>query len=195
VQWTDGFRLDLPRLGVACTEGSVLFFVDAIQQFGALPLDVSAAHIDALAAGSHKWQMGPEGMGVFYCSPRARERLSLRQFGWRMLDHPYRFDAGEEHIATSARRFETGSPNTMGQLALAASLGVLERAGIETVGQRVLDNSRRLVDATRDIPGLWAVSDTRPGRLSGIVTIGHERSGAAELNRALKLRFLLGRFR
>jgi len=50
VQWNDGFRLDLQALGEACRKEDVLFFVDAIQQLGALPLDVEACRIDFLAA-------------------------------------------------------------------------------------------------------------------------------------------------
>jgi selenocysteine lyase/cysteine desulfurase len=68
------------------------FFVDAIQQAGALSLDVLRAKIDVLAADAHKWLLGPEGIAVFYCRESARERLQLTQFGWRMVDNPYGFD-------------------------------------------------------------------------------------------------------
>ncbi len=46
--------------------GGVLFFVDAIQQLGALPIDVEACRIDFLAADAHKWLLGPEGIALFY---------------------------------------------------------------------------------------------------------------------------------
>ena len=82
VQWNDGFRLDLARLGQACHSAHVLFFVDAIQQLGALPVDVEACHIDFLAADAHKWLLAPEGIAVFYSSGPGRSQLQLLQQGW-----------------------------------------------------------------------------------------------------------------
>ena len=63
VQYGSGFRADLDALGNLCRERDVFFFVDAIQGLGALPLDVQRSGIDALAADSHKWLLGPEGAG------------------------------------------------------------------------------------------------------------------------------------
>jgi cysteine desulfurase/selenocysteine lyase len=170
VAWNDGFRLDLETLGRACCSCDTLFFVDAIQEFGALRMDVRAAHVDCLSAGSHKWQMGPEGMAVFYCSPRGRECLDLSHFGWHMLERPYRHDLAGQRPAAGARRFEAGSPNLLGQAALHASLGLLEAVGLDSVEGRVLDNARRLRAAIGDIPGLALAGDAGPERISGIVS-------------------------
>jgi cysteine desulfurase/selenocysteine lyase len=46
VQWSNGFRIDLTRLGELCLEKGVLLFVDAIQALGVHPLDVRAMHVD-----------------------------------------------------------------------------------------------------------------------------------------------------
>jgi selenocysteine lyase/cysteine desulfurase len=188
VQWSDGFRLDLECLGAACADAGAWFFVDAIQQFGALPVDVSAARIHALAAGSHKWQMGPEGMGVFYCHPGLREELRLRQFGWHMLNDPYRFDRPDSGFAHGARRFEPGSPNTVGQLALNTSLEVLEQVGVAEVGRRVLANTARLVSAIDALAPLELVSAEAEQRRSGIVALRHRELDIQGFHRALKQR-------
>jgi selenocysteine lyase/cysteine desulfurase len=68
VQWSNGFRVDLARLGELCREKGVLLFVDAIQSLGVHPLDVRTMNIDFLAAGGHKWLTSPEGTGLFYIS-------------------------------------------------------------------------------------------------------------------------------
>ena len=135
VQWNDGFRLDLEILGKACHSKGVLFFVDAIQQLGALPVDVENCHIDFLAADAHKWLLGPEGIAVFYCRASARPQLRLIQQGWHMFDNPWNFHRGEWQPSTSAKRFEAGSPNSMGQAALHASLNLLLQADMD-VGVR-----------------------------------------------------------
>jgi selenocysteine lyase/cysteine desulfurase len=186
VQWNDGFRLDLERLGQACRTAGVLFFVDAIQQFGALPVDVCRSRIDFLAAGSHKWQMGPEGMGVFYCRAELRSRLRLERPGWHMLDDPYRFERASQEPSDSGRRFEGGSPNSLGQVALHASLGVLESVGMEKVGKLVLSNTDRLIGGLSSLPGVQVISRTETRRRSGIVCFTAQRLSLQDLYQRMK---------
>lgn len=188
VQWDSGFRLDLQKLGAGRDPVRTLFFVDAIQQFGTLPIDVEACRIDALAAGAHKWQMGPEGMALFYCSERLRGQLQLRQHGWRMLDQPYRFDRTDRLPSVTARRFETGSPNTMGQAALLASLKLLDQAGADQVAALILDNTRCLISGVADMPGVMLLSDPSPARRSAIVSLGFSDANARVISRRLERR-------
>ena len=185
VQWSDGFRLDLPTLGEACRERDAWFFVDAIQQLGALPLNVRESGIDFLAADAHKWLLGPEGIAVFYCSEAARAALRLTQQGWRMFEDPFNFAREDWTPAASARRFEAGSPNSMGQAAMHASLRLLLEQGMESVGTRVLRNTARLIEALQAMPGLQLTSRTEPRRRSGIVSFRSERIPAQRLYRQL----------
>lgn len=171
VRFDNGFRYDMERLGAGCGDTEALFFVDAIQQLGALPLDVRACGIDALSAGAHKWQLGPEGVGVFYCNEATRRELSLSKHGWRMFDNPFHLEQKGRQPSVSARRFEAGSLNTAGQAAWFASLCLLEEVGFEQVGSLVLENTRRLVKGISAIPGLQVTSSTDPHRQSGIVSV------------------------
>jgi selenocysteine lyase/cysteine desulfurase len=173
VQWSDGFRLDLARLGKACQSGKVLFFVDAIQQLGALPMDVEACHIDFLAADAHKWLLGPEGIAVFYCRKSARPRLRLQQQGWHMYDNPWNFHAGERKPSATARRFEAGSPNNLGQAALHASVDLLLSTGMEQVSARILRNTEYLISELGRLPEIEISSRTDENRRSGIVSFRH----------------------
>jgi selenocysteine lyase/cysteine desulfurase len=163
----------------------VLFFVDAIQQLGALRVDVQACHISFLAADAHKWLLGPEGIAVFYSSADARPLLRLRQLGWHMFDQPFSFCRTEWMPADSARRFEAGSPNTLGQVALQASLGLLLATGPEEIERRVLANSAALLDGLARIPGIHLVSRADVPRRSGIVSCRSANTPANRLHAAL----------
>jgi len=185
VQWSDGFRLDLQRLGDGCRARQVLFFVDAIQQLGALPVDVTACHIDFLAADAHKWLLGPEGIAPFYSSGRGRAELTLRQQGWHMFENPWDFERDDWTPADSARRFEAGSPNSTGQAALSASVGLLLEYGMERVGARVLQNTDYLLERLGRLKGLQVLSRSEPGRRSGIVSFRSEAIPARHLYREL----------
>src|SRR5690606_33639764 len=130
VQFGSGLRMDLVRLAQACRSNGTLLCVDAIQSLGALRLDVASLQADFVIADGHKWMLGPEGLGVFYSRPEARERLKLTQYGWHMVEQAGDFDRRAWEVASSARRFECGSPNMLGIHALEASLALLEEVGL-----------------------------------------------------------------
>lgn len=177
VQWTDGLRLKLELLGAACKTNGVLFFVDAIQQLGAQQVDVQACGIDCLAADGHKWLLAPEGIAVFYCSPLAREQLRLQQLGWHMVDDSMRFDRETWPPSETAVRFEAGSPNMLGQVALHASVTLLLDIGMAEVETRVAENSRVLAQALAGFGNVELVRPHDAERVSGIVSFrlpGHE---------------------
>ncbi len=185
VQYASGLRLDLDQLGTLCRERGVLFCVDAIQSLGALPLDVQTCGADFVLADAHKWLLGPEGCAVFYVKPQAREKLRLRQYGWHMVEDHLDFSRQDWQVAASARRFECGSPNMLGIHALSASLALLAEVGMEEVAARVLSNSRYLMEALGDLPGIEILTPRQPGRYAGIVTFRHQRVNPAEVQRRL----------
>ena len=173
VQYATGFQLDLVRIGQFCQQHNILFCVDAIQSIGALQFDVQAICADFVMADGHKWMLGPEGLALFYCRPELREKLILHQFGWHMTDAFIEFDKEEWKPADSARRFECGSPNMLGIHALNASLSVLLEIGMHTIEAMVLANTQYLIDAINNTEQLELLTDTREGRISGIVTFRH----------------------
>jgi selenocysteine lyase/cysteine desulfurase len=186
VQWTDGLRLDLEVLGGACRSGGVLFFVDAIQQLGALQVDVQACNIDFLAADGHKWLLSPEGIAVFFCAGRMRDQLRLQQLGWHMVDEPYRFDRDEWQPSATALRFEAGSPNTLGQAAMHASLELLLEVGKAEVESLVLENTGVLAHALESIHGIELARPYEPARASAIVSFKVKGQDTDTVHQALK---------
>lgn len=170
VQFASGMRLDLMRLGQGCRERDVLFCIDAIQQLGALPFDVQAYQCDFAMADGHKWMLGPEGLGVFYCRAEIRPQLKLSEYGWHMLEHMGDYTRTEWEPARSARRFECGSPNMLGAAALEASLSLLEEVGMEHVSMHLAERVQWLYEGLAAIPGVRLHSPEDPQRRSGIVS-------------------------
>ena len=183
VQFSTGQRLELAPIAERVHEALGYLCVDAIQSVGALPVDVQAMGVDFLAADGHKWLLGPEGAGIFYCHEDLIPLLRPAVVGWmNMVDAldclNYRFEFRDD-----ARRFEPGSYNVPGILAMGASIDMLRETGIEQVWQGVERVTAHLCDALKR-KGYRIVSPrTHARERSGIVVFepGPGKPNAAQI--------------
>jgi len=192
VHFLSGFRADLEALGALCEEHDVVFCVDAIQGLGALQVDVEAAGIDFLTAGGHKWLMAAQGIGVLYCDEALQDDLRPPT-GW--LHGPVDWEHLDDYELTfhdDARRFRTGTLNSVGVAALHAALGLYLEAGPALCEERVLDLSTALADELSD-RGLPRYGTDDPAHASGIVTV--EPDAPEALYEHLKERGITGAVR
>jgi len=185
VEFFSGFRNDLAGLAELCRPGDALFVVDGIQSLGALPIDVEELGVDALAADGHKWLLAPEGCALFYCSPRALARLGVAALGWAGVETAYDFLDYDTTLYPDARRFETGTQNTVGLAGLKAAIDFLLGQGITTIAQRVIELTDQLCEGLRE-RDYAILSSRREGEKSGIVTFSHPQHPADELHGRLR---------
>lgn len=185
VEYASGLRIDLKSLGELCQQHDIVFCVDAIQGLGVFEHDVQAMHIDFLMADAHKWLLAPEGIAVFYCSPEWRDRLTLHEYGWHMLEKHFEFDNRQWQPASSARRFECGSPNMIGIYALHASLSLITEVGIKKIEQRILRNSEILFELVNKTDSLELLSRQDKGRYAGIVVFKNRTRDTDTLHKYL----------
>jgi cysteine desulfurase/selenocysteine lyase len=187
VQYASGFRSDLERIGRACRELGILFVVDVIQGLGALGLDVEADFIDVAAASAHKWLLGPEGIALLYVSDRVVERLRPLRTGWRSVRDPFQWTDFDLTWGEGAKRFESGTLNVYGILALGGSLEVLLEIGAGEIEPRVLALANL---AARGLANLdfKVVSSRHRQETSGIVTAVPSGRTADELVKRLNER-------
>lgn len=188
VHWETGLKLDLERLGRECKNNAILFCVDAMQWLGALQLDVVKCGIDFLACSGHKWLLAPEGIAITYVTAALREQLALQQFGWRMYDSPFDFSPGSKNPASSARRYEAGSPNSIGVLGLHAALELHAQETGHSIEAAVLANTAWLTDQLSSLDGVEVLSPLSADRQSGIVLFKLADRSTAEIYSAFKKR-------
>lgn len=139
VQSQNGFRLDPGELRELCGRKGILLLIDAIQGLGAVPTDVGEYGADFLSADGHKWLLAPEGAGIFYCKRGLAATLIPGLVGWKSVRGDSDFETVEFDLKDDALRFEEGSQNVMGIVALGAALELLLEAGIDRIHSRVLN--------------------------------------------------------
>jgi len=169
VAFASGWRHDLDQLADQVHKRGALLFLDAIQGLGVFPLDVRRTPVDFLAADGHKWLLGPEGAGIFFTR---REHLDLLRpvgVGWNSVRNEMDFSHIELVFKDTAARYEGGSQNVAGLLALAASMEMLRQFEQEDISQRVWEITdlacQRLSES-----GAVILSDRSPAHRSGIVS-------------------------
>ncbi|HEY8022133.1 MAG TPA: aminotransferase class V-fold PLP-dependent enzyme [Thermoanaerobaculia bacterium] len=187
VEYANGFRFDLGRVGAACRERGVLFVVDVIQGLGALALDVERDGVDVACGAAHKWLLGPEGIALLYVSDRVVERLPPVRSGWRSMRDMEAWTEPAIDWAEGAKRYESGTLNGFGIYALGASLEILLAAGPAAIEDRVLALAERAARGLAAL-GFELVSSRRPGETSGIVCATHPRLPAPRLVERLAAR-------
>lgn len=151
VQWINGLRMDLAAFSQLAKDYGCFLVIDAIQQLGALPLDLSRLQVDFLAAGAQKWLNAPFGTGLLYVRQASLDKVrpglahGLFAFaeptgGWvRYLGDPSLTPFLTLPLAPDARKFEIhGMPKTIGATGLAESLAYVNNLDARAVTEHII---------------------------------------------------------
>ena len=179
VQWGSGFRSNLRPIADAVHAVGGLLSVDAIQSAGALPVNVAEDDVDILAAGGHKWLLGPTGSGILYIREELIDGLIPPVLGANSMDGG--LAAGNEQLILSptASRFEPGATPTATMLGLRASVRHLLNIGIDNVWAQLDAVTSYLRDALEDA-GCTVFSPWGDSERSGIVIFDPPQELAAK---------------
>lgn len=185
IQYGTGLKMNSQQVGEFCHANGILFLLDAIQSIGAVNFDVQECNAHFVMADGHKWMMGPEGAGFFYCDSEQRDQLKLTQYGWHMLEAMGNYKTRSWKPAKSARRFECGSPNMLGIHALDASLSLTLEVGMDAIETRNQQHTELMLKLIEAHDQLELLSPSDIDRLGGIVTFKHKKHAPEKVYREL----------
>src|SRR6266699_3909925 len=138
VQFSNGYRADLARLGAACRANGTFLVVDGIQGVGNSVLDVRETPVDILACGGQKWLLAPWGSGFVYVRRELISVLEPPVTGWMAFEGTDDFSRLTEYNPTfrsDARRFEMVTLPFQDFHGMTASVGMLAELGIDDIAQ------------------------------------------------------------
>ncbi len=180
VEFTTGYRNDLPRISRIAHERGALFVVDAIQSLGVLPVDVRAMGIDILSSGAHKWLSSLAGYGILYIRKEFVPRIYSPYLGVFGLldkaavvnDYIVSNDFVKEYPINenSVRKFEFSTENLIGKIAMTRVINYLLAVGIDNIEERILDLGDYCIERARRA-GIAIQSPLERERRSGIINL------------------------
>jgi selenocysteine lyase/cysteine desulfurase len=174
-------------IGALARAHGALYFLDATQSAGQLPLDVAEIGCDLLCSTGRKYLRGPRGVGFLY----AREAI-LPELRPPFIDlHAATWTGPDTYeLRADARRFENWEANFAASLGLGAAVEYALALGIEPIWARVQELATRLRAGLAAIPGV-ALHD-RGATLGGLVAFSIDGLTPEETRSALRERRDLG---
>lgn len=186
VQFSNGYRADLKKLGDACRANGTYLVVDGIQGVGNSVLDLRATPVDILACGGQKWLLSPWGSGFVYVRKELIGQLEPMITGWMAFEGTDDFSRLTEYNPTfrsDARRFEMITLPYQDFVGMTSSLGLLLEIGIQDIAE-VTRAAHEPIIAWAQERGIRVSSPVEERHRSAIVCIAPPK--AAEAYHAIK---------
>ena len=142
----------------------VPLLVDAAQAVPHMPVDVQALECDFLAFSAHK-MYGPSGVGVLWGRAELLDAMPPWQGGGDMIE---RVSFAGTTFAEIPFRFEAGTPDIAGIVALREAVAFLEELDREAVAAHEAALLRRAEARLREIPGVRVLGS--PGMRASAVS-------------------------
>lgn len=168
-------------------QAGALVLVDAAQAVPHMPIHVDELDADFLVFSGHK-MLAPAGIGVLYGRRRHLETMHPTLLGGGMVDA---VATGGVTLRPPPERFEAGTPNVGGAVALAAAIDYLEHIGFDAIHAHVAGLARRAREGLRSVPGLRVHGPESDETVVSAVSFGFDGLAAHALARLLSDRFAI----
>jgi cysteine desulfurase/selenocysteine lyase len=126
---------DVKRIAKVAHEHGALMLVDGAQSVPHMPVDVRDIDTDFLAFSGHK-MLGPTGIGVLYAKKPLLDKMAPFQGGGEMIKE-VSFTSIKQECDVSLNdppwKFEAGTPDICGAIAMAEAVKYLQRIGMDQV--------------------------------------------------------------
>ncbi|MGG5341000.1 cysteine desulfurase [Enterococcus sp. AZ192] len=149
---------------LAHSHGAVLV-VDGAQAVPHMSVDVQAINADFYAFSGHK-MCAPTGIGVLYGKRELLEKMEPIEFGGEMIDFVNLYDSTWKELPW---KFEAGTPNIGGAIALGAAIDFLNEIGLDNIHQHEAELVEYVLPKLLAIDGLTVYGPQDPAHHTGVI--------------------------
>ena len=170
VCYRNGAMVDVKKVVDLAHERGAYVLLDAFQSVGSLPVDVHDLGVDFLGAGVLKYLLGSAGLGFFYCRRELVEKIWPTATGWFADRNIFEMDHTDYSPATTAARFQSGTPPVPAIYAGIAGMELMKEIGIAETREHVLALDSRLIDGLDELKARL-VTPRRPKRRGALICV------------------------
>lgn len=145
-------------------QGGILV-VDGAQSTPHMAIDVQQIDCDFFAFSGHK-MCGPTGIGVLYGKRKWLEQMEPVEFGGEMIDFVELYDSTWKELPW---KFEAGTPNIAGAIALGHAIDYLEAIGMENIHHYEKELVAYVLPKLKQIEGLKIYGPQDPAKRTGVI--------------------------
>lgn len=139
--------------------------VDGAQSAPHMTIDVQDLDCDFFALSGHK-MLGPTGIGVLYGKEEILNQMNPIEFGGEMIDFVYEQEATWKELPW---KFEAGTPNIAGAIALGVAVDYLSNLGMENVHAYEQELVDYVLPKLQAIDGLTVYGPEDPNQHTGVI--------------------------
>lgn len=139
--------------------------VDGAQAAPHMTVDVQALDADFFAFSGHK-MCGPTGIGVLYGKRQLLEQMEPVEFGGEMIDFVNLYDSSWKELPW---KFEAGTPNIAGAIALGGAIDYLNEIGMENIHRYEQELVSYVLPKLQAIGGITIYGPQDPEHHTGVV--------------------------
>lgn len=139
--------------------------VDGAQSAPHMAIDVQDLDCDFFILSGHK-MLGPTGIGVLYGKEEILNQMNPIEFGGEMIDFVYEQEATWKELPW---KFEAGTPNIAGAIALGTAVDYLSALGMENVHAYEQELVDYVLPKLQAIEGLTVYGPEDSGKHAGVI--------------------------
>ncbi|KRM26822.1 MULTISPECIES: cysteine desulfurase [Limosilactobacillus] len=155
----------LKELAKIAHEHGAVIVGDGAQSVPHMPVDVQDLDVDFYAFSGHK-MMSPTGIGVLYGKADLLRAMPPYQYGGEMINTVHR---DETTFADIPFKFEAGTQNIAGAIALGTAVDYLEEIGMENVEKKEQEIVDYVLPKLEALPYITVYGPQDPAQHTGVI--------------------------
>lgn len=160
----------IKELAALAHEHGAIMVADGAQSTPHMTVDVNDLDVDFYAFSGHK-MCGPTGIGVLYGKRRWLEKMEPVEFGGEMIDFVNLYDSTWKELPW---KFEPGTPNIAGAIALGGAIDYLSAIGMEEIHAHEQALVAYVLPKLQAIEGLTVYGPQDPKDHTGVIAFNLE---------------------
>lgn len=149
---------------------NAVMIVDGAQAAPHMTVDVQELDADFFAFSGHK-MCGPTGIGVLYGKRQWLEQMEPVEFGGEMIDFVNLYESTWKELPW---KFEAGTPNIAGAIALGAAIDYLNEIGMENIHHYEQELVAYVLPKLQAIGGVTVYGPQDPEQHTGVIAFNLE---------------------